>query len=61
VPVHLESCATCGHAWGSEALRRKPDPHARKLLITLAIAVAVLVLSFCILYTVLVSFRTPSH
>lgn len=52
----LSVCPACGFRWPDlERLRARGEP-GRRLLVTLAVLLAVLLGSFCVLYAVLLSF-----
>ncbi len=56
-PVYALACRACGHRWFEEGPgQRRRDP-ARTLLLSLAVALLGLLVSFCALYLIVSGFR----
>lgn len=56
-PVYALACPVCGHRWFQGDPRTGRRDPARKLLLSLAVALLGLLVSFCALYLIVESFR----
>lgn len=61
VPVQSLSCPLCRYAWFREEPGGRSTEKVRKLILGVVITCGILLLSFCLLYVLLLSFRTAGR